>query len=202
MALITSPATSAAPSPNPIFIIPNSGSAGPCTANLSANDVKSAATGGVTVTTVDAAGGRNLTVTNLCTNPLRARVEDSVGNILGLPTIAASGSTVIDITGAGAAFFYYVDGTNNISVTDDVFFINSETVNLGDTPPPVLQQFGKPSNGTCDEAAPADLNWGGSSSGGWGDSWARWMNDGAGGEICTRTLVYSNSSGRWGPSSS
>ena len=72
----------------------------------------------------------------------------------------------------------------------------------GQTPQPVLQQFGKPNDVTCDEAAPADLNWGGSASGGWGDSWARWMNDGAGGDVCTRTLVYSNSSGRWNPSSS
>jgi hypothetical protein len=41
------------------------------------------------------------------------------------------------------------------------------------------------------------LNWGGAGSGGWGNSWAQWANGGSGGPVCTRTLVYSNSSSRW-----
>ena len=65
------------------------------------------------------------------------------------------------------------------------------------TPPPVLQQFGMPSSGTCDASAPVMLNWGGAGSGGWGNSWAQWANGGRGGAVCTRTLVYSNSSSRW-----
>ena len=65
------------------------------------------------------------------------------------------------------------------------------------TPPPVIQQFGMPSSGTCDAAAPVMLNWGGAGSGGWGNSWAQWANGGNGGPVCTRTLVYSNSASRW-----
>lgn len=64
-------------------------------------------------------------------------------------------------------------------------------------PAPVMQQFGKPASGTCDAAAPASLNWGNVASGGWGESWAEWMNDGKGGAVCSRTLVYSNSLGGW-----
>ena len=63
--------------------------------------------------------------------------------------------------------------------------------------PPVMQQFGMPSSGTCDAAAPVMLNWGGAGSGGWGNSWAQWANGGNGGAVCTRTLVYSNAAGRW-----
>lgn len=62
---------------------------------------------------------------------------------------------------------------------------------------PVLQQFGKPPNGTCEEAAPLSLNWVGAEGGGWGESWAQWMNDGKGGSVCTRTLVFSNALDRW-----
>lgn len=65
------------------------------------------------------------------------------------------------------------------------------------TPAPVMQQFGHPGLGTCSDAAPIELNWAGVPSGGWGESWAQWMNDGAGGAVCSRTLIYDNSLARW-----
>lgn len=64
-------------------------------------------------------------------------------------------------------------------------------------PGPHIQQFAMPGTGSCDEAQPEGLNWGGVSSGGWGESWAQWMNDGEGGEVCTRTLVYKASKAAW-----
>jgi len=64
-------------------------------------------------------------------------------------------------------------------------------------PAPVIQQFEKPATGTCDEAQPEGLNWGGASSGGWGESWAQWMHEGQGGAVCTRTLAYNNSTASW-----
>ena len=57
-------------------------------------------------------------------------------------------------------------------------------------PAPTTQQFGLPASGTCEDVAPADLNWAGVPSGGWGISWAQWVNDGAGGPVCSRTLSY------------
>ena len=57
-------------------------------------------------------------------------------------------------------------------------------------PAPATQQFGLPASGTCEDVAPADLNWSGVPSGGWGVSWAQWMNGGNGGTVCTRELVY------------
>ena len=61
----------------------------------------------------------------------------------------------------------------------------------------IIQQFGKPASGTCEDAAPTSLNWAGVPSGGWGNSWAQWMNAGNGGPVCTRMLVYSRPQGGW-----
>lgn len=64
-------------------------------------------------------------------------------------------------------------------------------------PAPIIQQFGKPASGTCDPIAPESLNWAGVASGGWGESWAQWMNGGSGGAVCTRTLVYRSAQSIW-----
>ena len=65
------------------------------------------------------------------------------------------------------------------------------------SPPQIVQQFGRPTSGTCEAVANADLNWGGAESGGWSESWAEWMNGGLGGAVCTRTLTYRSSTGVW-----
>lgn len=64
-------------------------------------------------------------------------------------------------------------------------------------PAPVIQQFGLPFTGTCDEAQPEGLNLSGVASGGWSQSWAQWMNGGTGGAVCTRTLNYSTARSSW-----
>ena len=63
------------------------------------------------------------------------------------------------------------------------------------SPQPVLQQVGQPTGG-CASVADQNLNWGGSGSGGWGTSWAQWVNGGRGGAVCTRFLVWTTT-GRW-----
>jgi len=60
----------------------------------------------------------------------------------------------------------------------------------GGAPAPVLQQFGRPDVGSCDDVAPGTLDWSGVTSGGWSESWAQWVNNGNGGAVCTRTLTY------------
>jgi len=64
-------------------------------------------------------------------------------------------------------------------------------------PPPVLQQVPMPESGSCLNVDDARYNWGGADSGGWGQSWAQWANAGAGGPICTRTLIYNSGFGIW-----
>jgi len=67
----------------------------------------------------------------------------------------------------------------------------------GKPPRGLIQQFGLPLDVTCEEAASPSLNWAGVPSGGWGMSWAQWMNGGLGGAVCTRMLNYSNAQGGW-----
>ena len=63
--------------------------------------------------------------------------------------------------------------------------------------PPVMQQFGVPVSGSCNEAQPSGLNWAGVPSGGWSRTWAEWINGGTGGAVCTRSLVYSSARAAW-----
>lgn len=66
-----------------------------------------------------------------------------------------------------------------------------------EVPPSVVQQFGKLAPGICADVASEHLDLSGVGSGGWSESWAQWVNDGAGGVVCTRTLVYIPSQSRW-----
>ena len=61
----------------------------------------------------------------------------------------------------------------------------------------VGQAVGLPASGTCADVDDADLNWSGVASGGWTAGWGTWLNDGAGGEACLRTLVYDENSDTW-----
>lgn len=105
------------------------------------------------------------------------------GNQTNISVTATSGS--FDITSVGCA------------TGRTVTFGPGTSGSPPSLPPSILQQFGKPSSGTCVEAVPVTLNWGGVGNGGWGESWAQWMNGGNGGAVCTRMLVYSSSRGAW-----
>jgi hypothetical protein len=67
----------------------------------------------------------------------------------------------------------------------------------GAVPSPVMQQFGKPGAGSCDENASAHLNWSGVAAGNWTQSWAMWPNGGTGGPVCNRVLWYDANASRW-----
>lgn len=64
-------------------------------------------------------------------------------------------------------------------------------------PPPVYQSIGLPSSGDCGDVDQSTLEWAESITGGWSKSWQQWVNDGEGGDVCTRTLAYNLSTGRW-----
>ena len=64
-------------------------------------------------------------------------------------------------------------------------------------PADVMQQVGVPADGKCSSIVDATLNWAGVSSGGWGTSWAQWMNGGKGGAVCNRALIYSLGLSKW-----
>lgn len=90
------------------------------------------------------------------------------------------------------------NGTSWNTNNQDIWFrtyVDVPSTVAGNSPAPVMQQFGKPGTGTCDAAAPTTLNWSGVASGGWGESWGRW--EGYEGPLCTRTLVYSTAQSKW-----
>jgi len=102
--------------------------------------------------------------------------------------------------GANGSSVSLLDGTFTEVATFTVTYPNSSATGssaTGSTPAPVIQQFEKPATGSCDEAEPEGLDWGGAASGGWGESWAQWANEGQGGPVCTRTLEYNNSTATW-----
>lgn len=118
-------------------------------------------------------------------------------------TSASSGTVVLNYSGpsgvSGGANVTFNPGTSS----EEKYNINvgiggggsSSSTTSGSAPAPVLQQFGMPATGTCDEAQPEGLDWSGVPSGGWGQSWGRW--DGFEGPVCTRTLVYSTAQSKW-----
>ncbi|MGI9136185.1 MAG: hypothetical protein ACR2JS_03880 [Candidatus Nanopelagicales bacterium] len=113
-------------------------------------------------------------------------------------TIAASTSGKINPLGSTSTNMNmaYSGCTNGLNITL-VPPTGGGGAETPESPEPLVQQFGMPTSGTCDDAAPAILNWGGAGGGGWGNSWAQWANGGKGGPVCTRTLVYSNVLSHW-----
>jgi len=125
---------------------------------------------------------------NACnTNPNNCRVNNTATRTLTAP--GPANAVIIDFS-----------GTNPGSPVGR-FLVNSgggegATSATSDSPRPVLQQVETPVGG-CEAVAAPELNIGGAGSGGWGLSWAQWANEGAGGPVCTRTLVYSTVLGAW-----
>lgn len=67
----------------------------------------------------------------------------------------------------------------------------------GSAPVDLLQQFERPSSGSCEEDVPDHVSEGGLPEGGWSPSWAQWAQGGAGGPVCTRTLRQVPASESW-----
>lgn len=130
--------------------------------------------------------------------------EVTAGIVSPTPTTIANGATE-SFTVNAAGDLRFVGQTTCTTATFFELVINSsptpspssDSSNGDAAPAPVIQQFGMPATGTCDEAQPEGLNLSGVPSGGWGISWAQWMNGGTGGAVCTRTLVYSTDQSKW-----
>lgn len=60
---------------------------------------------------------------------------------------------------------------------------------------PILQALPVNADGTCANLTDIHVAYQSGVTGGWGMSWAEWVNGGTGGPVCVRTLIYSG--GRW-----
>jgi len=63
--------------------------------------------------------------------------------------------------------------------------------------PEHLQQVGRGAGSDCSDIHSVDLNWGQNIVGGWGLSWAQWVNGGNGGAVCTRMIYFNSSNQMW-----
>lgn len=180
-------------------------------------DINNRCSGGAQTESVTVASGGRL---EIMANPSAGctKVVIPTAMVASSADITANGSGVSGPTTVGANFEYTATSSINyvelsavlvggtIVISDGGSNSTTYTVTIGSSPGPNpnpprstsagggpaawMQQFGKPASGTCEEAAPADLNLAGVGSGGWGESWAQWMNGGTGGAVCTRTLSY------------
>lgn len=144
-------------------------------------------------------GSNNLWSSDIWTGPTAVTTQSALNTAVpGFFTGATpNGNTSATITGSAAAAGY--DLTTGLGVpnfaTLATLLIAAQTPGPG-TPPPVLQQLPAAPSGTC-AVTTTEYDWGGSSAGGWSRSWAQWVNDGEGGPVCTRTLIYSNALRHW-----
>ena len=126
------------------------------------------------------------------------------------PTTATGPATVtVTIYGPSDWTHLYFGGSGNpetfVSGCDGTDFIyEGSRYTLADycppappPPPDVLQQVAPGADGACTSVGADQLNIGGAGPGGWGRSWAQWVNGGTGGAVCTRTLTYDQSAGHW-----
>ena len=143
-----------------------------------------------TVTLLNSSGG-TLSITNINTTgtgltwSAPPTWNDATTKVLTVTDRAGAGVSISGPAGCGGASTLGFGGGSD-----------GTTANQS-APASILQQFGKPASSTCDAVAPESLNWSGVASGGWGESWSEWMNDGKGGAVCTRTLLFSTAQSKW-----
>jgi hypothetical protein len=175
------------------------------------SSVYAATSGGLSITTDGGATFTNRTTANGLVNNIVNGVF-AVGSSVyaatsgGLSITTDGGAsftnyTTTDGLGNNIVYGMYVVGSTAYAATAGGLSISGAigpaTDDQSSGPPPILQQFGKPASGTCNDAASPSLNWSGVPSDGWAESWAQWPNGGNGGFVCTRTLIYSTTQAKW-----
>jgi len=131
---------------------------------------------------------------NISEEARQGMTQTNFGTLITYTGSAASGTIIVDFDrqGTGRTARYEISFTQGGG--DDP----SPIASVADVGPGThIQQFPLPETATCNEGQPEGLDWGGVASGGWSVSWAQWVNDGEGGEVCTRTLVYNASAAAW-----
>ena len=216
MGLIAAPSVQAAASPSVIYIMPadatvacnNAGNA----VSIRDSDTRTGgAPSGNIVTTITGVSTDSVLIENKCSGGSLPALNGMTVAWLGTSGGVTNGSSLVPRNGS---YNLPIGTVTSLTFTDAASLMRATiTVTSGgggggsggssfdsassSAPTPIVQQFGKPAAGMCDAAAPVTLNWGGAGSGGWGESWAQWMNNSKGGAVCTRTLVYSSSRGAW-----
>jgi len=151
---------------------------------------------------VSLSSGDSFTLTNTSGTTMNVTLPNGASFASGGSPLLDNASATITATASGSVF---IQGAGAQAGGFCVFSSRSLGLSLGggggasssSSPTPVIQEFGNPPGRSCDAAQPSGLNWAGVTSGGWAQSWSRWMNGGTGGFVCTRTLVYSTAQEKW-----
>jgi hypothetical protein len=215
--LVVAPAATAAATPSTIYIMPADAtvacnSAGNAVTIRDSNARSGGAPSGNIITTITGVSTDSVLIENGCAGGGLSGANAMTVEWLGTSGGVTNGSNLIPQSGN----YNLPLGTVTTLTFKDAATLTRATLTVtsggggggggsssdsasssSSTPNPIFQQFGKPSFSTCDAVAPESLNWSGVVSGGWGESWAQWMNGGNGGAVCTRTLVYSTAQSRW-----
>jgi hypothetical protein len=151
---------------------------------------------------ITAAVNDTITIVNECTTDIYIEPGATPPSTI---TIAAGQQALVTIRGTANLIAYATGTTDQVAATNI-----SGTSPTPPSPPqpsgsseglsgpiPVLQQFGLPSSGNCEDGATEAMNLAGVASGGWAISWAQWANERLGGAICTRTLMYDTGLSKW-----
>lgn len=113
-------------------------------------------------------------------------------------TLNGSGTVVLSVSRAIAEGSFIVDIGATTGLSGGYMPLQGAVPGDGSqNPSDLLQQTGVPASGSCADVTDTAFRYGTSVSGGWGKSWANWINPGIGGAVCTRTLRYSNSLSAW-----
>jgi hypothetical protein len=145
-------------------------------------------------TSVSANIGDTLVIFNDCPNdtyvdtPLpNAAVLSGLGNVAA---IAPNGSWTATAAGLGTTSIslgeYGVGSLPSIRVSVVAQPVPAPVLEAHD----YLQQVGVPASGKCTDVASPTGHWPGFPFGGWGKSWAQWINGGKGGPVCTREIEF------------
>jgi len=115
-------------------------------------------------------------------------------------TINTTAAVTFTIVGSGSfTLTSLVDQTLTINVVASGGAGNQASTVVASPPPPVpdkMQAVARPSTGCATFVSDAGLNWDGVAGTGWGSSWAQWMNNGLGGDVCMRMLGYNSNTGK------
>ncbi|CAB5019812.1 unannotated protein [freshwater metagenome] len=107
-------------------------------------------------------------------------------------TVASVGTSPFAIAISSNGQYAYVTNQGSSSVA---------VINLLDdvsqTAPDTIQEVPRPITGCASFVSDSSVNWAGVSGIGWTPSWAQWVDDGHGGEVCVRLLSYNTNTGTW-----
>lgn len=147
--------------------------------------------------TVTGNPGDSFRVSNLGCGPVTV---PRTGDVSGPATIPNNSSAVFTLGMSVGSGSLVVNPDRSVTTSPFVIRFNIVTTPIV-TPIPeahdYLQQVGVPATGTCQDVAHDVGHLDGFPYGGWGRSWAMWINGGRGGPVCTREVFYDYGVDAW-----